>query len=206
MNARDFKPIFKELLPRLPGFVAHKRLTFMMPINGLLRGILFDASAYGKDDFYVQTVIMPLGVPIDHLSLLFGFRVRHPTEGWGWTRRLPNLVETLDLCIKAQALPFLEPVRTADDFALMARSYWGNIHAPERTAYVLARDGQIQRAIAIIDDLLPKITLDVEWRQTMAQELRAMRSLLIEDPDAARRQFDAWETHLIEALKLQAFR
>ena len=63
MNAKDWKPIHKELLTSLPGFAAHKTLLLMTPIAGMLRAVHFDLSAFSKDNFDGAKTIMPLCIP-----------------------------------------------------------------------------------------------------------------------------------------------
>ena len=126
----------------------------MTPMNGMPRAVDFDASAFSKDDFYVAATVMPLCVPSDHISLLFGNRLSHPRRGRNWTRKLPHLVGDLLEAIRSQALPFLENLRSADDFAAMARVLAQSSHTG-KTAFVLARAGQGDRAVAIIDALMP---------------------------------------------------
>ena len=88
MNAKDLRPIFEEVLLDLPGFTAHKRMILMTPMRGMLRAVHCDPSAFSKDDFQVEAFIMPLCVPSDHISLLFGEPLRHPATG-GWGGREP---------------------------------------------------------------------------------------------------------------------
>ena len=206
MNAKDLRPIHRELLPYLPSFAARKTLLLMTPMNGMLRAVDFDASAFSKDDFYVATTVMPLCVPSDHISLLFGNRLRHRTEGEHWTRKLPNLVEDLLEAIRAQALPFLERLRSADDFATMAKQFWRNPHTPKETAFVLARDGQYDRAVAIINSLLPTLNLKVGWEKGIFDDASALRRLLLTNPDEAQRKLAEWEDYTVRKLKLEAFR
>jgi hypothetical protein len=206
MNRRDLKPIHGHLLRSLPGFASHKRLLLMNPMHGMLRAIHFDPSAFSKEDFYVQTITMPLCVPADHLSLMFGDRLRHPRSPLGWASTLPDLIEMLLDSIKSQALPFLDSIQSANDFAIMARKSWDNPHAPKQVAFVLARDGQYERAIRIIDHLLPTLHLDVSWEQAMFDQVSALRHLLATDPDEAQRKFLEWEDYTIGKLGLDGFR
>ena len=206
MNSRDWKPLHRELLSALPGFVSHKRLLLMAPMNGMLRAIHFDPSGYNKDDFYVATIAMPLCVPNEYLSLLFGHRLRHPGAPRGWNRTLPNLMECLTEVITKEGVPFLERIRSVDDFVTMAQGFWGNPHAPKEAAFVLARAGKDERAIAMIEDLLPTLDLDVAWEKTIFDQSSMIRDLLMTQPEEARRTLATWENYTIGRLKLEAFR
>ncbi len=206
MNASDLRPIHKQLLPSLPGFASRKRLLLMTPARGMLKALHFDPSAFSKDDFDLATVMMPLCVPEEHIVLTLGDRIARPGEPKGWTLKQPRLVDDLLAAIQAEGLPFLDSVRSADDFVAMAKRSWGNPHVPKSAAFVLARDGQYDRAVAIIDALLPTLNLNVGWEQGIFDDASALRHLLLTDPDEAQRKLAEWEDYTIGKLKLEAFR
>ena len=207
MNAKDLKPIHRQLVNRLRDFGSHKSFLLVTPLCGLLRAIDFGPSAFSKEDFHLATLVMPLCVPTDHISLLFGDRIRHPgTGGWGWSRDMPNLIDDLTEAIQSTALPFLESVRSADDFFRVAAGVWRNPHAPKAAAFVLARAGQCGRAVSVIDELLPKLDLSSHWQKGIFEDTTNLRHLLLTDPDEAQRKLAGWEDYTTEKLGLQAFR
>ena len=207
MNAHDLKPLYKRLLPDFPGFAAHRSLFLTTPMRGMLRAVHCDPSAFSKDDFHVAAFVMPLCVPSEHISLLFGERLRHPGNGsWGWSKKSPGLLTDLSHAIRSRALPFLEAIQSADDFATMSATYWANPHAPKETAFVLARAGQHERAVSIIDDLIPRLDVRSSWQQTILEDTTNLRHLLLNDPNEAQRKLGEWENYTIRKLRLEAFR
>jgi hypothetical protein len=209
MNAKDLRPIHRALLPTLPGFAAHKSLLLMAPMNGMLRAIHCDPSAFSKDDFHVEAFVMPLCVPTDYLVLTLGHPIRHPKGGWGWTRKMPDLVSDLSEAIQTQVLPFLQSIRTAEDFARMATEFWANPHTARDVAFALANAGDIRRAIAVLDEALPgleSLDKDIAWHLELCEDAKMMRDLLASNPVVARRQLVEWEDYTIRALRLEQFR
>ena len=206
MKSKDFEALHKTLLPGLPGFASHKRLLLMVPMQGMLRAVHFDPSAFSKDDFYVAPIVMPLCVPSEHLSLMFGNRVLHPTNGDGWTRQMPKLVDDLLAAVRSQALLFLLRIKSAQDFAELALTSWTNPHARRKAAFVLARSGEYERAVSIIDDLLPRLDLSSHWQKDIFDDSSKLRHMLLNDPDEAQRQLGEWEDYTIRKLGLERFR
>ena len=88
----------------------------------------------------------------------------------------------------------------------MAMNFWENPHAPKKTAFVLARAGQFERAISIIDDLIPRLDLRSPWQQTILDDTTKLRRLLLTDPDEAQRKLREWEDYTIQKRRLEAFR
>jgi hypothetical protein len=206
MNARDFKSLYALLLPSLPGFVGHKRMLILPPMNGMLRAIHFDPSGFDKASFYPSRLVMPLCDPTHFLSLLLSKPFYHKTEGYGWTINMPNLVEDLIATIRDEALPALRQAENLDGFLELAAPAWGNPHTPKQVAFVLAKAGQRDRAVAIIDDYLPKLRMHSHWEKEIFDLSTHLRDLLVNDPEAAHRQLLAWEDYTIQKLKLEAFR
>lgn len=206
MKARELKPVFDALLPYLPGFAKCKRILLKAPMNGMLRAINFDPSAFDKDSLYVSSVVMPLCVPRDYISLLFGDRLKHETEGQHWNALMPNLVTDLSTAIRQQALPILTAAESLDGFTDLAKRSWRNPHAPKSVAFALARAGKGKEAVALIDDYLPELDVAARAEKDIFDISTRLRDLLIRDPEAADRQLRAWEDYTIQKLKLEAFR
>ena len=100
----------------------------------------------------------------------------------------------------------MNSVRSADEFVTMAKGHWRNPHTPKSAAFVLARDGQHARAVAIIDALLPTLNLASPWQKGIFDDATNLRCMLLEDPAEVHRQLAAWEDYTIGKLKLEAFR
>ena len=206
MRHRELKPLFRAMLPSLPGFVGHKSLLLKAPINGLLRAIHFDPSAFDKPSFYVETLVMPMCVPADHLNLTFGHRVRQKGKYDGWSLTMPDLATDLLPDIQDQAVPYLAQADSFRAAVDVIRPFSGNPHAPKAMAFLLARAGEHDRAVAMINDYLPKLRLDSHWEKDIFDVSTRLRDLLIHDPEAADRQLQEWETYTIQKLRLEAFR
>lgn len=207
MNRQDIKAIHREILLKIPGLASHKRLLLLRPMNGILRAIHFDPSAFSKDDFYLATCVMPLCVPADTLSLLFGTRLNSTRTPGGWSRRdRPDLIEDLIETIRSQALPFLEGIQSLHDVARLARQYWRNPHAPKEAAFALARAEDYGPAISIIDELLPRLDCAISWERSIFDEASVLRHLLLNDPCEAQARLRCWEDYTINKLGLEAFR
>lgn len=70
MRNADCYRLAKVLLPQLPGFVTNKKSEiFIAPIGYVLRGFLFESSSYTKEDLYFWWFFMPIGRPIEDLTL-----------------------------------------------------------------------------------------------------------------------------------------
>jgi hypothetical protein len=206
MNARELKPIHRALSPYFPGFTGHKRLFLKAPINGMLRAIHFDPSAFDKVSFYPSSLVMPLFVPWDHISLMFGNRLHHNTESYYWTANLPNLVPDLVTAIREQGLPVLAQAADVDGFIALGRNSRGNPHTERSIAFVLARAGDRGHALDVINGYLPKLNLQTQWEKDIFDTSARLRDLLIHDPNAADRQLQEWENYTIQKLRLEAFR
>lgn len=205
MRHRELKPLFRTMLPSLPGFVGHKSLLIKAPMNGLLRAVDFDPSGFDKASFYVATFVMPLCVPSDYLHLTFGQRIRQHGKTDGWSMTMDDLAAELLRDIQAQALPYLA---RADTFlsAVDVISAFSNPHAPKAMAFLLARAGERKRATALINEYLPKLRLDSHWEKEIFDISTRLRDMLIADPEAAHRQLLEWEEYTIQKLRLEAFR
>ena len=207
MNARDLKPLHRALSPYFPGFTGHKRLFLKVPMNGMIRAIHFDPSAYDTISFYPSPIVLPLCVPRNHLSLMFGGdRLRHKTEGRFWTAELPNLLPDLVEAIREQGMPILAQSDDVEGFIALGRTSRGNPHTERFIAFFLARIGEGDRAIDLINNYLPKLDIATPWKKEIHDTSAHLRALLINDPEAAQRQLGEWEDYTIQKMRLDAFR
>lgn len=205
MRNQDFARIHSLILPMLVGFKSHKSLMFLSPVDSVLRAIDFDPSGWDESAFYVEVFIMPLYVPHDYISFLFGKRINN--SGLGWSRDTPDLIERLHEQIKAKALPYLDATRTPLDLANnMMNLGFHNANVPHAIAFSLAKAGEHDRAAALIDSFLPKMSVARDWEQRIHDQCSAFRDLLVRDPAAAHRQLLAWEDYTVDKLGLQKFR
>ena len=203
---KDLIALEEGLLLELPGFSVNERLMLISPLENVLRAIYFESSSYDKTAFSVTVFVMPLCVPTEHLSFNFGRRVRHKGGGDRWTMTMPNLVTELSTALKDQALPFLSQVKNLLDFVDMAKSFSGNPHTPKAIAFALARAGQDHRAIAVLDELLSQLDLNVAWHQAIADQAETLKTKLVSNPAEAHRQLEDSEAETVRKLGLEQFR
>lgn len=206
MRHQQLKPIFKQMLPLLPGFVGHKRMLLKAPIGGLLCAVHFDPSGWDKDAFYLSRFIMPMCVPEDYLHLTFGNRIRRLGERDDWSLTRPNLVPDLLRDIHTYALPFFARAHSYRAAVDVIANYASNPHAKTAMAFLLARIGDREGAIRWIDDLVLKLRVEHDWQRELVRLVTSFKKLLIEDPEAAHRQLLTWEDYTLKQLKLEQFR
>ena len=199
MRHRELVPTFKQIIQEIPSLDFHKSLLFVKPLGGVLRGIDFDPSGYNKHDFEVAAFLMPLCYPTDHYHMTFGRRVNYPRVSW--SMQMPDLASRLVEHIKEQAMPFLSTAPTLKDLVPALRPYRG-CHARKSAAYALARIGENQEAIAMIEDYLPTLDLTSHWQKKIADDSRALRHLLLYEPALAAAKLEGWETETIRNLGL----
>ena len=206
MKEHRLRPWLRQLSRQFPGFVAHKRLLLKAPVNGSLKAVVFESSAADKDSFYIWYFVMPMCIPQDYISLLFGDRLRHPTEREYWTSSMPDLVDHIASAIQEQALPMLTIAGSPEGFINLAKRAWRNPHTPHAVASVLARSGRYKEALIVIDDFLPRLNTAAPAEKEIFDLSTRLRDLLIDDPAAALRQLQEWENYTIGKLGLQAYR
>jgi hypothetical protein len=202
MTKKELIRIEKELLSELPQFEVSGTVMFLPPLDKLLRGIGLQGSGLDRASFYTSVFIMPLCVPTDHLYFSFGKRLRHAGIE-SWNKTAPTLLTELGGAIKSEAIPFLSSINSLLDFAEMARAFnEKNPPTLRAIAYSLARAGENRRAIDVLDRLFVLCDLTVAWQRDLAQEAQSLKSKLIEDPAAAQRQLETWESETVRNLKL----
>jgi hypothetical protein len=206
VTRKEFVALEKMLLPELPGFAIKGPLMLIPPARWLLRGIHFEGSSFDKTSFYANVFIMPLCVPTDHLSLLFGDRIRQRPGGDRWNITEPNVVRRLSTELKRQAVPFLARAKSLVDFVDVAREFAGNAHTPHAIGFALAQAGQFDQAVEVLGQILREADLNVGWQREIAAQAASLRAKLIDDPKEAQQQLDAWEAETVHKLGLDAFR
>jgi hypothetical protein len=209
MKKRQFESLCKQLLPHLPGFSCKGWLLFMKPINHILRGFCCDDSGLDSTKFAVTTFCLPLYVPTDHITFLFGDRLRNDRgcEIW-WDINDGNLTSQLLARIEGQGIPYLskmdDPRRleeVAHDLPSTQEGYkW------ETIAYSLARAGDIDQAVAALEQLVNLLDKKISWQRDMADRSQVLKAKLVENPSEAQQQLEAWEAESARNLGLEEFR
>ena len=118
---------------------------------------------------------------------------------------MPNLVEELGAAIKLRALPFLSRVDSLLEFVEVAKSSPINQRTLEAIGFTLARAGRITQAIEIFDQLLTMVDTNVAWQRDLAEQVGALKSMLINSPSDAQEQLAAWEAETVQKLGLRDF-
>ncbi len=110
----------KYVLPAIPEFHLEKRLLYLPPIDGLLRGFYFDSSGYDGAIFYAQMFVQPLYFPFVCVAFSVGERVWRPNLADDWRPTSESEADVMaDLvgAMRNKVLPFLEARRTPEMFA-----------------------------------------------------------------------------------------
>ncbi len=87
--------------------------------SGLLRGFCFNSSAFSANQFEIVVFVMPLYVPLDFISLNFGYFLRNPIKRQWWEydeNRLEQLGAELASVINKADQDFLAKINDAASF------------------------------------------------------------------------------------------
>jgi hypothetical protein len=204
MKNKDFAELAKRLLPDLPGFAVKAPLMFILPVGHTLRGLCFESHSYEAKLFYVWVFFLPLCVPRKHVSFELGKRI----GGDRWNAEAPDIVRELGVALKREALPFLSAIESPHDVAQAATSMRlpQNPHVQQAIAYTLARAGDVNKAVAALDELTRSLDVKVPWQLEMAERANAFKSQLLSDAPSAQKQLEAWEAESVRNLGLEKFR
>lgn len=207
MKTKEFIALEKRLLPKFPGFAIKGSLMLMSPLDRTLRGFDFDGSDFDRTSFYVHAFFLPLCVPSEHLSFNFGERVRHNgADRWGITD--PDVEVELQSAMQKEAA-FLKKLETTEAVVGALRSiaqHSGDPYAYQAIAYILAREGNVQPAVAELEDLINSLDPSSDWELAMASRADLLKTKLLKNPEEAKKQLEAWESETIHNLGLEKFR
>jgi pentatricopeptide repeat protein len=194
MKKQEIIKLGKQLLQQLADFQLAGKMLLMPPIRPVLRGIVFDYSAFNKTSFTVTAFVLPLCVPTTHLYLNFGNRIRNTGGNDRWDVAEHDLPTRLGSALKVQAVPFLSSVSSLLDFVGLARTFsQSNPNTLRAIAYSLARDGRIDESLEMLDQMLSELDENVSWQVELAAESTKLREMLKARPMEALRQLQAWE-------------
>ncbi len=127
MQTKQFNRWIKQqLLPALPEFAnsGHGDM-FCVPMNHLFRGFAFSGSSYSSTSFRINTLIQPLYVPADCITLEFARRLRtnSGSDTWEWDAASEEKVmQDLKAVITSAGIPFFDKIRQPSDLADAALS------------------------------------------------------------------------------------
>lgn len=208
MKNKVFAAIGKQLVNIFPGFTLKSPLFFMYPVQHTLRGLCFESSEFGREQFYVWVFFQPLFVPSDYIYFTHGFRLRKHDERELWDIRQLDLVLDLENAIRNKALPFLSRIETPRDVAIASFKAYSadNPNIQQAIAYAYAREGDVNQAIVNLDRLLACLDPAVPWQVAMAEPAQLLRKQLLTDPSSAQRQLERWECETAHHLGIEEYR
>ena len=202
MSNKEFSALARSLSPALPSFAIKGPLLLICPMNGILRGLLFESHSHSSTLFYVWVFFLPLCVPTRNLALNLGRRISSPGGG-PWDSAQKGLIETLIEAVKREGLPFLSRVESIGDLADSAGSLPSKgPYTLQAIAYSLARDGKFARAVTALDEMMQSLDGKIAWQLEMAKRANALKSKLLSDPAGALRQLQDWEAESLGNLGL----
>jgi hypothetical protein len=217
MRTKDVERLAKiYLLPHLPGFIFHKKLLYISPIEQILRGVFFDSSAYERWTFVIEAFVQPLYIPEEHCHFTFGGRLGNlggGAENW-WTIDETNeeqVMKDVLHALQSEALPFLQSVKSPNDFAKKyereARD--PGIHYMEAVSYSLVIAGKYRKAMKILNRNLKALDKAVKseyaapYMQEMADRTIIIKNALIEDPNRTIDILNGWREETLKNLGLE---
>lgn len=214
MRNTDCYRLAKVLLPQLPGFVTNKKNEiFIAPIDNVLRGFLFESTAGSREVFHFYWFFMPIGRPIDYLTLGFGRRLDVPGTVADWRTDMPDLPEKLLAAMRPKALPLLQSIHSIQDtieaiYAHRGTRWIDDTNVLDNIACLQILDGQFDAALATLDALIAHEhgTDRRQWILDIVERMKGLRAKLRENPQLAVAQVRAWQNYTFKALKLEKWR
>lgn len=206
MKTKDFTKIWKQLLPQLPGFVMEKKVMFQAPVKDLMRGLYFESSA-DAEWFYISVFFLPLFVPNDSVHGTFGKRIGRDSN---WNGNNPNLLADLTAAIQNEAVPFLDDVATLTGVVNYLRENIDrgrprvNSHVLEAYAYTLIKSGDYTSASESLAELKGRLAAStIPWVMEQRNRAQTIEEKLLQNPEAALEQLEAWKAETIAKLGLE---
>ena len=206
MTKKEFITLAKQLLPVVPDAVVHGPMIAIVPMGQILRGLNFDRSGWSKTAFYVETFWLPLYVPTEHIHFTFGNRIRDSRGVDGWDTVSPAMLDELSAAIRRNALPFFDTVKTLQGVVEVARAAVArslNSHHHQALAYTLAKIGEVEDAVQVIDALLVRLDdTTIPWVAKQKADITAFRKILTDRPEDIDATLEGWRAETIRNLKL----
>ena len=221
MRHSDCYRLAKVLLPNLQGLVTDRRnQIFFAPIGNVLKGFLFESTAYAREDFYFCWFLMPICEPVNYIKLSNGARLNVPGGNAGWRTDMDDLPQKLLTAMQPMALPFLRSVNSNQDtinalYRLRGQSSSGHrtiqvtdIYVQQDIACLHILDGQFDKAIVMLDQVIAHEhgTDQRQWILNIVERTKGLRVKLLEKPELAVDQVREWQDHTFKALKLEKWR
>jgi hypothetical protein len=214
MRNTDCYRLAKILLPQLPGFATNKQNEiFISPIGNILRGFVFDSSAYSRQDFYFSWFAMPICRPIEYITLSPSKRLDVPGGDTGWRIDMPDLPDKLLEAMRHEAIPLLHSIQTNQDmieliFARQESREVTDINDQDEIACLQILDGKFDEASIMIEQIIAHEhgPYRYQWILNIVERMKVLRAKLHEDPQLAVAQVKEWQDYTFKALKLEKWR
>jgi hypothetical protein len=195
----------RELLRLQERFACKGNLLYESPIRDLLRGFYFESSAFDSHTFYLWTLVAPLYVPQDHISLTLGSRLKNPrTTGRAWNDERDSS-QAVSAAVLSDGIAFLGLFDTPADLATNALSNFPerNPYVRQAVAYSLILTTDPRRAIPVLRALTEVSPESPKWRQPMADRAQLLTELLTGNRlEEARSLLSGWKEHSLRSLGL----
>ena len=214
MRHSDCYRLAKQLLPSLSGLTTDKRdLLFFTPIGDILRGFAFESTAYAREEFYFWWFFMPIGRPIEYLTLGYGGRLSPPIGYTDWRTHMEDLPNKLLSALRPKALPLLQSTITYQDtinaiHELRGEQAGTDTNILDDLSCLQILDGQFEAARQTLDALISHEHGDDrrQWILDIVERAKGLKEKLINDPQFAIDQVKEWQKHTFKALKLEMWR
>jgi hypothetical protein len=214
MKGPELKRLYKKYLQAtLNDFQFKGRLLFRFPTRHCLAGVVFDASGWSADGFYLKAFAQPLYVPADYEILSYGCELRTRDLRQFWTMDSASesavMAEVLGQIVE-QGVPVLSQRQSPSDFLDNAHGYGPrcNPYTIEIVAYSLLLIGDHNGArseLAKVNNKLNEMIRDnpeIAWLRAILDRCIFIQGKLDDGGDSAVAQLLAWEEYTVNSLKL----
>ncbi|MCP3881391.1 MAG: hypothetical protein GY701_23820 [Sulfitobacter sp.] len=188
LSESRWKSIILPLLEQPPAWAFQGKLTYRTPVDWVLLGVHGEGSGLQPNRVYVSTVLMPLFVPADHLTLDHSTRVPHGSATFGLDDEAA-FASAMSLAIS------LLPSQTEALDLIAASTSEESAYA----AFLLGDHKQAERML--VEPFHPNDDRPFVHHSRMRREevLHVLRSA---GPDSARRLLWSWRDHTAASLGL----
>lgn len=206
MKAPRRKALFRTLSPSFPNYCGIGKLFVETPIGDMLNGFAFDDSSYDTNWVRVYALILPLYVPTQFLHLGFSLVIGGPNKTWDF--QTEGIEQTLTQTMQNEGLLYLSrfdtPIKLAKDLAECKKAP-ENLHVMEAVAYSLAVSEKWLEADEALARFLRRLERVEEHNEStidMKQRAELLHTLIMDNPEQALAQLQAWREQTLANLKL----
>jgi hypothetical protein len=208
MTTKQFLKIAKDLLPALPSFVGVGKMLFKLPVDDFLHGLYFENTS-DAGCFHIWAFVLPLFPSCDVVSFNYGKRIG---DAHNWRLDNPNLLPDLGSAIHADGIPFLNSVSTPAGFINYLRAEIDidrqrvNPHTLEALAYALIKSAEYTCALDTLAELKQRFDKSTSpWVLEVKARAELVKEKLLQNPEAALAQLEAWKAETKRKLNLDNY-